>query len=556
MMLTKRGHIILLLLAGILLFASCERVVVMVDSIPPNTPHNQPIYITGNFNNWDPGEEKYRMQRQKDSTYIIKLPPGFGSVQYKFTRGDWTTVEKDLCGYEMANHSLILGEVDTVVNAIESWNDLNPVNCPRITFVLSKIPENTPEEDKIAVAGNFNSWDPDESAVLKIDSSGKYSVTIKRPPNIDELEFKLTRGDLSSAESDEFGNIIPSRVVKFGVTDTLEVNIDGWIDRKDKKGGSSRVVLILGKLPGSTPKNDNFYFVSSLNNWTAGDRNYIFQKNKNGDYFFPIPRKRKILEFKITRGDWSNVEVDKFGFDMPNRICDLAEVDTVYINVQGWKDKTPMNDHEVTIVLTALPETTPEDDDIYITGNFNGWDQRKQKHKFRYNDEGDYFVNLPRQRDLLEFKILRGSWSTIEVDQYGSEVANHKVFYKDIDTLYYEVVNWKDMPIKEIEELTIVINSLPKNTPQLEDIYLAPEFNGWNPGSKSMIFQKLPNGKPYLTIEKQHGTNFKYKITRGNWAKVEVDEFGNETSDRVLNYGFADTIYIDVIKWRDLDGNY
>lgn len=552
----KQRHIVLLLFAAILLFASCKRVVIQVDIVPSNTPQGQPIYITGNFNNWDPGEEKYQMFLQSDSTYLVKLPPGFGSVDYKFTRGDWTTVEKDLCGYEIPNRTIILGETDTVTNSIESWNDLDPVNCPRITFVLSEIPENTTEDDKIAVAGNFNSWDPDESAVMKIDSSGKYSVTIQKPPNIDELEFKLTRGDLSSAESDEFGNIIPSRVVKFGVSDTLELIVDGWIDRKDKKSGSSRVVLILESLPASTPLNDDLYFVSSLNNWTDRDRNYIFQKNKNGDYFFPIPRKRKNLEFKITRGDWSNVEVDKFGFDIPNRTINLAEADTIFIDVQAWKDKSSINDQEVTIVLSGLPETTPENDDIYITGNFNGWDQRKQKHKFRHNDSGDYFVNLPRRRDLLEFQILRGSWSNIEVDKYGSGIENHRIFYKDFDTLYHIVENWKDLPTKEIEQVTIVLNTIPFNTPQLEEIYFAPEFNGWNPGSQRMIFQKLSNGKPYLTIDKQHAPFFEYKITRGNWETVEVNDQGEQTSNRMLNYGFADTVYIDVIKWRDLDGNY
>ncbi len=550
----KQRHIILFLSAIILLFASCKRAVVRVDGIPPNTPRGQSIYITGNFNNWDPGEEKYQMQIQADSTYMVKLPPGFGSIEYKFTRGDWTTVEKDLCGYEMGNRSLILGEADTVSNTIESWNDLDPVNCPRITFVLAEIPENTPEDGQIAVAGNFNSWDPDESTVMKIDSSGKYSVTITRPPNISELEFKMTRGDLSSAESDEFGNIIPSRTVKFGVKDTIEVSIDGWIDRRGKKG-SPRVILILKNLPASTPINDDFYFVSSLNNWTAGDRNYVFQRNKNGDYFFPIPRKRKNLEYKITRGDWNNVEVDKFGFDIPNRIINLAEVDTVFIDVKGWKDKTTINDHEVTIVLSSLPKTTPENDDIYITGNFNGWAQRNKKHKFQQNETGRYFVNLPRQRDILEFKILRGSWNTIEVGEDGSDFENRIVFYKDIDTLNVVVANWIDIPTLDNDDITIVLNTLPVNTPQLEDIYLAPDFNGWNPGSKSMIFRKLADGRPYITIPK-HGNLMEYKITRGNWATVEVDKNGDESSNRILHHGFADTVFIDVLKWRDLNGNY
>ena len=547
-------HIILFLFAIIILFASCKRVAVRVEGIPSNTPKGQPIYITGNFNNWDPGEEKYQLQLQSDSAYLVKLPPGFGAVDYKFTRGDWTTVEKDLCGYEIDNRTIILGENDTVTNTIESWNDLDPVNCPRITFVLSKIPEDTPKNDKIAVAGNFNSWNPDESALLKIDSSGKYSVTIDRPPNITELEFKMTRGDLSSAESDEFGNIIPNRIVKFGIKDTVEVNIDGWIDVKEK-GASSRVILILKNIPESSPANDDIYFVSSLNSWTAGDRNYILQKNRDGNYFFPIPRKRKNLEYKITRGSWASVEVDKFGFDIPNRMINLAKEDTVYIKVQGWKDKTSIYDNEVTIVLASLPETTPKNPDIYITGNFNGWAQRNRKHKFMRDENGTYLINLPRQRDILEFKILRGSWNTIELDENGSDIPNRVMFYKDFDTLYVDVVNWRDIPTQDSKEVIIVINRLPVNTPQLEDIYLVPDFNGWNPGDENLIFQKLADGRFYIIIPK-HGYYLEYKITRGNWGNVEVDENGNEVPNRITNYGFTDTVLIDVVKWRDLDGNY
>ena len=92
-------------------------------------------------------------------------------------------------------------------------------------------------------------------------------------------------------------------------------------------------------------------------------------------------------------------------------------------------------DKEVTIIISQLPETTPKNPDIYITGNFNGWTQRNRKHKFIVDENGRYFVNLPRQRDVLEFKILRGSWNTIELDENGSDIPNRIIFYKDFDTL-------------------------------------------------------------------------------------------------------------------------
>ena len=70
-----------------------------------------------------------------------------------------------------------------------------------------------------------------------------------------------------------------------------------------------------------------------------------------------------------------------------------------------------------------------------------------------------------------------------------------------------------------------------------------------------LIFQKLADGRFCIIIPK-HGYYFEYKITRGNWGNVEVDENGNEVPNRITNYGFTDTVLIDVVKWRDLDGNY
>ena len=85
---------------------------------------------------------------------------------------------------------------------------------------------------------------------------------------------------------------------------------------------------------------------------SQGQEFYVLERTE-GKYFYSIPRKKRTLEYKITRGDWFSVEVDKFGFDIPNRTIDLANEDTVYIDIHGWKDKNPVNDREVTIVMKS-----------------------------------------------------------------------------------------------------------------------------------------------------------------------------------------------------------
>jgi hypothetical protein len=551
----KRANIILLFVAALLAFTSCQKVVVRVDSVPSNTPVNQPLFVTGNFNNWDPGDSRYRMQfNEEDSTWTVTLPPGFGTVEYKFTRGDWTTVEKDICGYEIDNRRFILGEGDTVTNQIASWNDLDPVNCPRITLVIDSVPPNTPDEDVIALAGNFNAWNPDESAVMSRDSAGRYLVTIDRMPGITELEFKVTRGNLSTAESDEFGNITPNRRLKFGEKDTVKIAVDGWVDAPSEKF-SNRVIFIIKDLPKSTPPGAEFYLISNLNDWTPSDRNFIFQKNREGQYFFPFPRKRKPLEFKITRGPWSTVEVDRFGFEIPNRVVDLQEADTIYLSIGGWKDRNFPSDYDVTLKLGELPATTPENSEFYLAGDINGWNPGRSKYRFEKNSRGEHVLQIPRGGHMFGFKITRGSWQSVEVDQYGSEPPNRILYFKDADTVVLDIENWKDLPPFRLDDVTLVIDELPPTTPQTQPIYLAPDFNGWDPGDDRLIFNYLSDGRPYITLPARNGPT-EYKISRGNWGNVEVDQHGNSISNRTLNYGFADTVYVKVARWRDFGGRY
>jgi hypothetical protein len=546
-------QIFVILVFGLLFTTSCKKYVIILDSIPENTPEGQSIYVTGNFNNWDPGEEKYIMTLASDSNYYLTLPSGFGTVEYKFTRGDWTTVEKDICGDETGNRTIIFSKTDTITNAIGSWNDLDPVDCPRLTILLENIPYNTPPEDIIAIASNFNSWDPDDESIFEKNSSGELSITINRPPGITKLEYKITRGDLSTSESDEFGHELPNRILEFGKKEPVRLNIEGWNDIPDTR--SERVVIIIKNLPKNTPQNDNIFLVSNLNSWGAEDLNYKFQLNKNGQLFYPVPRKGKKLDFKITRGDWNTVEVDKGGWDIDNRTIDIQNTDTAYINIERWKDMGTSDNDEITIILDKVPESTPQNAKFYVLGTFNGWNPGKLKYMFHQNDQGKYFLNLPRKHGQIELKVTRGSWETAQIKKDGSESPNYNFNYDELDTLFIEVENWQDLPEKRVNEVTLVIDKLPIRTPDEDDIFLAPDFNGWDPKDENLIFHQLPDGRQAITIPAKRNS-LEYKITRGGWATAEVDRNGNEIPNRKLYYGFADTVYIKVKKWRDIGGNY
>ncbi|NPD47659.1 MULTISPECIES: hypothetical protein [unclassified Lentimicrobium] len=534
---------------ALLLFASCNRVVLVVDDVPGNTPLGDPIYLAGNFNMWSPGEERYELRLDQDSNYYFSLPAGFGEVEYKFTRGNWATVEKGICGEEIVDRTIVVNDGDTVYHSIESWGDLNPINCPRCVLLIDMLPSNTPKNDIIAIASDLNSWNPNEASIARRTANGQLYVEIERPEGVNSMEYKITRGDLSNSEADEYGQEIPNRLLKFGESDTLVVTVDSWVDLP--LSSPDRVTIIIKNLPKLTPKNEPIYLASKLNSWTAGDRSCQFQKNRKGQLYYSFPRMKMYLDYKITRDGWYTVEVDRNGYDIDNRQINLEFADTIYIDVQRWKDQEDIGSNTITLVLDKIPESTPVGANIYIAGAFNNWNPGRLRYMFKQDEDGKYYVNIARKRGDFEFKITRGSWESIALDEYGAELPTYGFNYSDFDTLIIkpEIKNWKDLPILSGNRVVkIILNSVPDNTEEGEKIYLASDKNGWDPEDKNQVFEPQEDGKYYITVPYQ-GESMSYKITKGGWGKVEKDSSGNDIENRVLNFGFSNEVRIDVASW-------
>jgi len=204
---------------------------VQVVSLPGNTPPAEPIYIAGNFNNWDPGDPEYVMKLNADSVLEVRLPKGFGEIGYKFTRGDWSTVEKDPCGFEIDNRVAVYGRNDIYRDTIRSWNDLPKPGCPSITIIIDSIPENTPENAVFYLASNINNWDPGSRYWMFIKGpDGKYYIDVPLS-NSRESEFKVTRGDWRSVETDANGRDIDNRSFGGDAGDEIRIVIERWKDK-------------------------------------------------------------------------------------------------------------------------------------------------------------------------------------------------------------------------------------------------------------------------------------------------------------------------------------
>ena len=102
---------------------------------------------------------------------------------------------------------------------------------------------------------------------------------------------------------------------------------------------------------------------------------------------------------------------------------------------------------QVQVTFNAtLPDTTPADDDIYIGGNFNGWDPAGT-----LMTRTGLFATVTLtfyEGDQLEYKYTRGSWTYVEKGAACEEISNRTatIVYGTDGTMTLEgtVLNWRN----------------------------------------------------------------------------------------------------------------
>lgn len=81
--------------------------------------------------------------------------------------------------------------------------------------------------------------------------------------------------------------------------------------------------------------------------------------------------------------------------------------------------------HQLTFNLNTHPD---DDRPVYIAGNFNDWNERDEAFRMRNAGVGHYVLELDRPLDFpLEYKYTRGSWDSVEANEYGNSGDNRYV---------------------------------------------------------------------------------------------------------------------------------
>lgn len=103
---------------------------------------------------------------------------------------------------------------------------------------------------------------------------------------------------------------------------------------------------------------------------------------------------------------------------------------------------------QATIIIDQVPsEYTPLADELYLVGDFNGWNPNSSSHKFVKDANGEYrfTINGLTTGNSYNYKITRGSWATVETNASGGFLPDRSLVYQNGLTIRISVAQWDDM---------------------------------------------------------------------------------------------------------------
>jgi 1,4-alpha-glucan branching enzyme len=66
----------------------------------------------------------------------------------------------------------------------------------------------------------------------------------------------------------------------------------------------------------------------------------------------------------------------------------------------------------------------------------------------------------------------------------------------------------------------------PNSTPAADLVYIAGDFQGWNPASPAHALTRQPDGRWTVTLNLTAGQPIQFKFTHGSWTRVEKGPAG------------------------------
>lgn len=97
--------------------------------------------------------------------------------------------------------------------------------------------------------------------------------------------------------------------------------------------------------------------------------------------------------------------------------------------------------------------------------------------------------------------------------------------------------------------ITVIIDKVPAGTP--DRLFLAGNFNEWQPADENSVLEKGTDGKYTRVYEEVPAGDYEYKVTAGTNESIEVDADGKDIKNRLLTLKSDTTIHLTVARWKN-----
>ncbi len=118
------------------------------------------------------------------------------------------------------------------------------------------------------------------------------------------------------------------------------------------------------------------------------------------------------------------------------------------ITIISCLDKKKQDDNKllgnevVTFVINQVPNAHNHNNEIYISGDFEGWSGGREQFKLKRKNN-KYSISIPKYRETINFKFTQGNWETVECLENGNPIENRTYTFTDRDEIVeINIANW------------------------------------------------------------------------------------------------------------------
>ena len=180
------------------------------------------------------------------------------------------------------------------------------------------------------------------------------------------------------------------------------------------------------------------------------------------------------------------------------------------------------NSENKTTFVVEVPENTPNDKDVFLSGNFEGWSGGREQ--FKLDELGSKrVITIPAHNKHIQYKFTLGSWDYVERDEKGNNIENRQyTFSKANDTVYVKVISWAEPGVNPTMNSTA-----SENVHILDKALKMPQLNR----ERRVLVYTPPNyetsNKSYPVLYIHDGQNV-FDVATSYAGEWEVDEILNK----------------------------